>query len=526
MPPKGRRGPSGPWGRLKPVVQDPLESMGLPSKGDNRLLDFSAQEKYYTKIMERYMGFCSDAGKPDELLRRFSALEIGESARPSTSSASTAASSTAPPSPSLSLLQSPANTKGLSDVMMALRKLREGIVASKRVDDFAVQAYLFCVRLSVLVKHPESYHPAILYLLSTLHPQQPLTSVELREVVAYLVLDAACRRGQMSEAYSIRREYRLQDAKVDAVLDALAHDNYVRFRKLKQSVDGHRARIMDWAEREMRMQTLKALGRAYLSIDLGFLESVTGSKWDDLKNNDGVGWELDGNKVVIKKVRARSDEQTVEIIVKGENLIAHRKVLIEHCEYFARCLKEPWVEGHNGTITFDDIEPRYLALFIGVAYSHSSIVPLAPPVSSPNPQAKRARTPLQDFVEVYKLCDRFVSPKMADYIVKCIHTSIGDGHRALYRCPSDEGQQKELMREFADGFEALEIMHPVQKEIGKKMIYYFCEGVSYSVWDKTMEEVVSDRPRFISDVSRGFASKLGVMEATKRAMKRKELSGP
>ncbi|KAK7221901.1 hypothetical protein V2G26_009904 [Clonostachys chloroleuca] len=307
MPPKGRRGPSGPWGRLKPVVQDPLESIGLPSKGDNRLLEFGTQEKYYTKIMERYMGFCSDAGKPDELLRRFSALEIGESAGPSASPTSTAstASSGAPPSHSLSLLQSPANTKGLSDAMMALRKLREGIVASKRVDDFAVQAYLFCVRLSVLVKHPESYHPAILYLLSTLHPQQPLTSVELQEVVAYLVLDAACRRGQMSEAYSIRRQYGLRDAKVDAVLDALAHDNYVRFRRLKQSVDGHRARIMDWAEGEVRMQTLKALGRAYLSIDLGFLESVTGSKWDDLKSIDGVGWELEGNRVVIKKVRAK-----------------------------------------------------------------------------------------------------------------------------------------------------------------------------------------------------------------------------
>lgn len=30
--------PSGPWGRLKPVDQDPLESMGLPSKGDLRYL--------------------------------------------------------------------------------------------------------------------------------------------------------------------------------------------------------------------------------------------------------------------------------------------------------------------------------------------------------------------------------------------------------------------------------------------------------------------------------------------------------
>jgi hypothetical protein len=36
MPSKGGRNMSGPWGRLKPVEQDVLESMGLPSKGDNR----------------------------------------------------------------------------------------------------------------------------------------------------------------------------------------------------------------------------------------------------------------------------------------------------------------------------------------------------------------------------------------------------------------------------------------------------------------------------------------------------------
>jgi len=36
MPNKGAKIPSGPWGRLKPVEQDPLESFGLPSKGDTR----------------------------------------------------------------------------------------------------------------------------------------------------------------------------------------------------------------------------------------------------------------------------------------------------------------------------------------------------------------------------------------------------------------------------------------------------------------------------------------------------------
>ncbi|TDZ22022.1 hypothetical protein Cob_v004792 [Colletotrichum orbiculare MAFF 240422] len=290
---RGNRSHSGPWGRLKPVDLDPLESIGLPSKGDTRLLDFKTQERYYTKIVERYMTFCSDAGERDELLRRFASLDIKDSPAMS-----------APSSPRLPP-DDPANTKSLSDVMMALRKLREGIVASKRTDDFAIQAYLFNIRLSVLVKHPESYHPAILHVLRTIHPAQNLTSVELQEVLGYLVLDAACRRGDLAEAYAIRHRYALRDAKVDAVLAALAHDNYVAFRRAQRSVDGHRAKLLDFAEREMRTHVLKCFGRTYLAVDRDWLEKCSGENWQTLTKDHGVGWELDGARVVIRKVRAK-----------------------------------------------------------------------------------------------------------------------------------------------------------------------------------------------------------------------------
>ncbi|KZL66704.1 hypothetical protein CT0861_00569 [Colletotrichum tofieldiae] len=290
-PGRGGRSHSGPWGRLKPVDLDPLDSIGLPSKGDTRLLDFKTQERYYTKIVERYMTFCSDAGERDELLRRFASLDLKD--YPSVSAAS---------SPRL---DDPGSTKSLSDVMMALRKLREGIVASKRTDEFAIQAYLFNIRLSVLVKHPESYHPAILHVLRTIHPAQNLTSVELQEVLGYLVLDAACRRGDLAEAYAIRHQYGLRDAKVDALLAALAHDNYVAFRRVKRSVDGHRAKLLEFAEAEMRTHVLKCFGRTYLAVDQDWLEKCAGESWETLTRDRGVGWELDGKKVVIRKVRAK-----------------------------------------------------------------------------------------------------------------------------------------------------------------------------------------------------------------------------
>jgi hypothetical protein len=257
-----------------------------------RLLDFKTQEKYYTKIMERYMNFCSDSGQRDELWRRFSSLEIRDSEADTSTTLS-------------ARLETPASTKALTDVLMALRKLREGIVASKRADDFSIQAYLFNIRLSVLVKQPESYQPAILHLLRKIHPKHPLTTMEEAEVVTFLVLDMACRLGELAEAFAMRRRWKIRDAKVAAALRALVHDNYVAFQRVKRSMDGHKAKLMEWAEPDMRLHTLKCFGRSYLTVDLEFLERTTVTEWKNLTKDDGVGWELDGSKVVIRKVRTR-----------------------------------------------------------------------------------------------------------------------------------------------------------------------------------------------------------------------------
>lgn len=296
------------------------------------------------------MTFCSDAGERDELLRRFASLDLNItsntgsdskgnqhsssskkpgpnsnaadnhaslSATPRVPSSSTApslsSSSTATATPSPATI--PTDTKALTEVLSALRKLREGIVASKRSDDFAVQAYLFCIRLSVLVKHPESYHPAILHLLqrmtttttNTTTNSTVLTTVEHAEVASYLVLDAACRRADLAEAHALRRRHGVRDAKVDSVLRALAHDDWAAFARLRSRVDGHRARLLEWAEPALRRHLLKCFARAYLSVDRGFLERCAGAPWEVLTAEEGVGWELEegGGKVVIRRVRAK-----------------------------------------------------------------------------------------------------------------------------------------------------------------------------------------------------------------------------
>lgn len=179
-------------------------------------------------------------------------------------------------------------------------------MASKRRDDFAAQVYLFAIRLGLLVSSYETYHPAMLYLLRVIHPAHNLTSIELQEVVSYLILDAACRRGDLAEAYALRNRHGLRDAKVDGVLRALARDDWVLWRKMRRSVDGHRAKLLDFAEPQLRAHTLKAFARSYLSVSREFLEKQTLSSWSELRDQHGVGWELDNGRVIIRKIQNRA----------------------------------------------------------------------------------------------------------------------------------------------------------------------------------------------------------------------------
>lgn len=253
------------------------------------------------------MAFCSDAGRGDELLRRLACLEISnenerndKTQRPQTAPAPATASASI-----TNFTSDISGQKDLSVLMMAMRKLREGIVASKRIDDFSIQAYIFCIRLSILVKHMESYHPALLHLLRNMHTVHALSPTELQEFVGYLVLDLACRQQDLAQAYSVRNQYGFHDPKVDATLRALTHDNYFLFWRVKRSVDGHKAKLMEFAEEGMKIQTLKCLGRSYLTIDLPSLEQFTNTSWPNLTKEHGVGWQLEGSKVVIRKPKAR-----------------------------------------------------------------------------------------------------------------------------------------------------------------------------------------------------------------------------
>lgn len=190
----------------------------------------------------------------------------------------------------------------MSIILMAMRKLREALVSCHRVDAFAQRVYTFQIRAAILCRHLETYHPALQYLLYKIHPQTSLSRPELQEFASYLILDLACRQGEFVDAYRLRRGYGIRDRKVDAVLKALVHDDWVLFWRTRRAVDGYQRCLLSWAEDGIRLHALKCLGRSYMMVDKAFVEKSAERSWHELVERDKVGWILrDDGVVVIRK---------------------------------------------------------------------------------------------------------------------------------------------------------------------------------------------------------------------------------
>ena len=199
----------------------------------------------------------------------------------------------------------PAATAGeLQNIVTAMRKLREGITASKRTDTFAQRAYVFMIRATILVQNWQAYQPAVLYLLQKIHPKTPLPAPELEEFATYFALDLACRQHNLIAANVVRFDYSLKDRKLRAVLKSLREDHWVSFWQVKRKVDGYQRALLAFAEDETRLHALKCIGKSYFTAQKAWIEKATDKQWGELVES-GVGWEDAGNKIIIRRPKVK-----------------------------------------------------------------------------------------------------------------------------------------------------------------------------------------------------------------------------
>jgi hypothetical protein len=265
-----------------------------------RLHDWKVQESYYGKIVERYMKFCAASGGGEELEKAFNELSISG---PNPSQSADGIKDSRPPLPHRA--SSTDRPNDMPNILLAMRKLREGILGSRRRDQFAQRAYMFIIHATILTRHWESYQPALLYLIYDIHPRTPMSIPELQEFVGYRILDLACRQYELGEAIAVKREFNHRDRKVSVVLRSLVHDDWVRFWRTRRAVDGYQRAIMEFAVERVRLHALKCVGRSYLSADKAFVERTGDAPWEELVNG-GVGWQLqDNGNVVMRKPKPK-----------------------------------------------------------------------------------------------------------------------------------------------------------------------------------------------------------------------------
>jgi hypothetical protein len=299
-----------------------------------RLLELKTQESYYNKIVARYMQFCTHHSK--DLETAFASLSVDDSTQPSldpslnspTARSLPASVRALTPSPPKSGASSPNKVTAspptpplpsaeLTIILLALRKLREALLATSSVASspvFSQRVHIFSIRLAILALDPPSYHPPLLHLLFVLHsPKYPLPPPELSEITTYLILDLACRQGELASAYGLRStsklRYGFESRDVNDVLDAVVTRNWVKFWRVQRKVDGYVRALMQWAADDMRRDALKALGRTYMSCDVRWvLRSTTGGEmdWEELVKRENVGWIRDGDKIIIRKPKAKA----------------------------------------------------------------------------------------------------------------------------------------------------------------------------------------------------------------------------
>lgn len=204
----------------------------------------------------------------------------------------------------------------LSTILTALRKLREGILATSSTAPsplFAQRVHVFNVRLAILALHPESYHAPLRYLLGNLHTRDhPLPQSELREMTSFLILDTAVRLGDLNEAHRLRIRARTVldfiNRDVDQTLSAVVYNNWPLFWRVRSRVDGYMRAIMHYHMDSIRRTALKAIGKSYLKCDIVWIvQNATGNEmdWDELVVREDIGWLRDGHNAIIRKPKVK-----------------------------------------------------------------------------------------------------------------------------------------------------------------------------------------------------------------------------
>jgi len=194
----------------------------------------------------------------------------------------------------------------LATIFMAMRKLREALVSTKRADEFAQSAYMFMIHAAIATRDFEAYHPAILYMLYCMHRIQPLEPARLQELISLHILDLTCRQREFAAAHAAVCRLHCTDKVVLRVVSALVHNYWPGFWKGRETASRYQKHLLQWAEDTIRRHAINAIGKTYFSVEKAFLQRSTGQMpWDEVRRTYNLTWTLEGEIIIIRRIKGK-----------------------------------------------------------------------------------------------------------------------------------------------------------------------------------------------------------------------------
>ena len=313
--------------RLKPLREDPLEALGLPSKGETGLTSWRSQEQYFNLLSDRArkvglhaLGLHSAQNRAtvEGIEHRLDTLSIQDSALP-----------TEP---------SERSQDELVTVLGAMRKLRESLVATKRYDAFTTEVYLFVIRSTIPLAHHEAYHPALTYALRVLAKRSVLPHGTLHELVTYAVLDLASRQDATRVAWETAWHHnlfaqadttprdlqqsasnaslRIHVGQIRKILQSATHLDLLTFHQCKQGLSGNEQVLLRPLERRLTIDAIACLSRAYFTAEVTYVEKLLNFDWSNESDRERVliaratgSWHAEQTKVVFRRPKTKSSSR-------------------------------------------------------------------------------------------------------------------------------------------------------------------------------------------------------------------------
>lgn len=111
-----------------------------------------------------------------------------------------------------------------------------------------------------------------------------------------------------------RSKHAIRSQTIDRLLAALMHDNWIVFWNVRKGVDSYMRAVMNWAADRVRRHALKAVGSAYLNVDVRWIvEGCTGDKeswsWEKLVDVERLGWQKEDDKIIIRRPKRRPEKK-------------------------------------------------------------------------------------------------------------------------------------------------------------------------------------------------------------------------